>query len=369
MPFPVESVSPTLAPQVLDCLPDPIAVVDADGTIVAVNRAWEQFGQENGATAARSGVGVNYLTVCRHADGLHAAEGHAVGDGLAAVLAGDLPRFTLEYPCHAPHEERWFSVTVRPLQPPDAGAVVVHTAVTAQKQAAVLEQFLGDSLAHHLRNPLTRMQLAAQLLERQLAAGGVPERDRLAPIADGLTGATRQMTALLDGVQRGLALPALPAVTLDRRPTDLVTLVGERLSALRQRTPLPAIALDARIAQAHGSWDGARLGEALDHLLENALTYSPPESAVQVRVDRLSETTTPWVALEIADQGIGIPADDLPHVFVRFYRGRNAIAYAPGTGLGLTWARRLIGLHGGSVALASREGDGTTATVRLPLAA
>jgi len=168
-------------------------------------------------------------------------------------------------------------------------------------------------------------------------------------------------------VQQGLQLPALRAITLERRSIDLVLLLDERLTVLRQRTPAPTVTLESHEATATGRWDALRLSQALDHLLDNAVTYSAADSPISVTVARTVETTAPWVVLTVRDRGIGIPAEDLPHVFARFYRGRNAIAYAPGTGLGLTVARQLIGLHGGSLALASTEGEGTMATVRLPL--
>jgi signal transduction histidine kinase len=367
MPFPVQGVSMTLAAHVLDSLPDQLAVVDDAGTILAVNAAWDEFARENGGEADRVGVGVNYVDVCRRARGRNAAEGQAVADGLSAVLAGDTPSFALDYPCHAPGEERWFLLTARPLPPPDGGALVMHTAVTVQKQAAVLEQFLGESFAHQLRNPLTRVELSAQLLQRQLDRRGVLSGDRLRAALADMRAATAQMTDLLSAVQRGLALPALTDIALERRPINLVELVEERVTVLRRRTPSPTLTLDSAEANLVGHWDSARLGRALDHLLDNAVAYSRPDSPVSVALERAVDTASPWAVVGVRDAGIGIPADDLPHVFARFYRGRNAISYAPGTGLGLTEARQLIALHGGSLALASREGEGTTATVRLPL--
>jgi signal transduction histidine kinase len=70
----------------------------------------------------------------------------------------------------------------------------------------------------------------------------------------------------------------------------------------------------------------------------------------------------------VQDQGIGIPAADLPHMFERFQRGRNVKGQIAGTGIGLAAARQLIEEHGGRVTMDSREGHGTTVTIRLPLA-
>jgi signal transduction histidine kinase len=73
--------------------------------------------------------------------------------------------------------------------------------------------------------------------------------------------------------------------------------------------------------------------------------------------------------LNVRDHGVGIPADELPHVFDRFYRGRNVVGKVQGTGIGLAGVRQIIEQHGGQVTVTSTEGDGTTVSVRFPLAA
>ncbi len=87
----------------LDALPVNVAVLDEDGLIVATNRAWEEFGRENGLTDTT--LGVSYLDVCDVADDPTADE---VAAGIRAILAGDTSEFSLEYPCHSPDERRWF---------------------------------------------------------------------------------------------------------------------------------------------------------------------------------------------------------------------------------------------------------------------
>ncbi|HSH80956.1 MAG TPA: ATP-binding protein [Herpetosiphonaceae bacterium] len=118
---------------VLDALPSHIAVLDRAGTIIAVNAAWNTFARANGDPTLRStGTGVNYFDVCRRATGSEAARALA---GIEGVLDGTLPRFSLEYPCHSPGEQRWFLLDATPLDVPGAGAVVVHTNITEHKRA------------------------------------------------------------------------------------------------------------------------------------------------------------------------------------------------------------------------------------------
>jgi len=118
----------------LDALPERIAVLGPDGAILHVNRAWRRFAAEHGAghgTAyAAAAVGADYLAAC-HPGG----EGRQARDGIAAVLDGRTDRFQMEYALPAACGERWFSMSVTPLQADWRGAVVAHTDITARRQA------------------------------------------------------------------------------------------------------------------------------------------------------------------------------------------------------------------------------------------
>lgn len=121
---------------ILDALGTIIAVLDRTGTIIAVNAAWEQFAQTQGdPTLAHTGVGVNYLDVCRRARGRWSEEALQAAAGLEAVLAGDLAEFTLEYPCHSPTEQRWFLLQAAPLRASGGRVVVSHLNITQRKLA------------------------------------------------------------------------------------------------------------------------------------------------------------------------------------------------------------------------------------------
>jgi len=132
----MDATHETFPQAVLDALTDHIAVLDANGVIVAVNAAWQRFARDNAASPLiASGVGLNYLEACRGAADRGDATAREALAGLQAVLAGDCLEFALEYPCHAPTEERWFRVRATPLQPPHRGVVVAHTNITPRKAA------------------------------------------------------------------------------------------------------------------------------------------------------------------------------------------------------------------------------------------
>ena len=124
---------------VLDSLPQHIAVLDRQGVIVSVNKSWRQFARENDAPAlTRNGAGLNYLTVCAQAvGGPSGEEAAAVLAGIRGVLDGSLNEFHLIYPCHSPDEQRWFRLNVTPLHGSHGGVVVSHANITTRREAEV----------------------------------------------------------------------------------------------------------------------------------------------------------------------------------------------------------------------------------------
>lgn len=131
--------SEAFAQNVISSLNANIAVLDAQGTILAVNQSWHEFAQQNGSINATTiGPGVNYLGVCQQAvdfDGDPYAQ--AALNGVRMVADGRAPEFVLEYPCHAPDELRWFSMKVLPLEGVHNGLVVAHENITERKQAGI----------------------------------------------------------------------------------------------------------------------------------------------------------------------------------------------------------------------------------------
>lgn len=117
---------------ILDALPEHVAVLDHSGCIILVNAAWRRFARANGdKDLKRSGPGVNYLDIFQ--PGVTKEDGYAeeAYRGLRGVLEGTLPIFSMEYPCHASAEERWFVMNVAPVMSQDIGVVVSHINISA----------------------------------------------------------------------------------------------------------------------------------------------------------------------------------------------------------------------------------------------
>ena len=129
----------TFISDVLDSLSEHIAVIDERGVITAVNASWRRFADENGVSDdAVAFVGTNYLDVCARSMGRPRGE-ESVGayEGIKAVLGGARSGFSLKYPCHSSHQQRWFILHVMPLIGANNGAVLIHQNVTDQHRAEV----------------------------------------------------------------------------------------------------------------------------------------------------------------------------------------------------------------------------------------
>ena len=122
---------------ILDSIDAHIAVLDQQGIVVAVNRPWRRFAQENGLKSGGAfnsvDVGANYLDVCHRSTGPSSEGAMTARDGILAVLEGRVPVFYLEYACHSPERQRWFMMTATPLETDEHGVVIAHTDITARK--------------------------------------------------------------------------------------------------------------------------------------------------------------------------------------------------------------------------------------------
>jgi two-component system sensor histidine kinase VicK len=153
-----------------------------------------------------------------------------------------------------------------------------------------------------------------------------------------------------------------PELVGPREPVDLVTVT--RSIAQRYEGEHHTFIVEAP-EQVVGRYDARRIEQLLEHLPENAVTYSPQGGTVTLRL---------WqdegiAHLTVADQCIGIPTGDLPYLFDRFHRGANIDDRRfPGWGLGLSICRRIVEQHGGQISVSSREGEGSTFHVTLPTA-
>jgi signal transduction histidine kinase len=221
-----------------------------------------------------------------------------------------------------------------------------------------LREFVAD-VSHELRTPIAALRMYNEL-ERD---GQVDEATR----AEFIARSTEQIRRLEWLSTNLLDLSRIDAgiFPLDVRPGDLRDPVQAVVQALSEVAVERGVALDSSVP---GSpvvlpFDRERVVQLLTNLVGNALKFSQRDGAVSV----LLEETPDGAVLEVRDDGPGIPADELPHVFERFYRGTNTgDARASGSGLGLAIVRSIVEMHGGEIDVASVVGEGTAFRITLP---
>jgi two-component system sensor histidine kinase SenX3 len=256
-----------------------------------------------------------------------------------------------------------FAVRVAPLGPAvgDGGLILVlaEDQTESRRVDEVRRDFVAN-ISHELKTPVGALALLAETVEE-----AADDPDAVLRFA----GRMRQEAArLTDLVQDLIMLSRIQAAepVPDPSPVQLDSVVAEALDRCRLKATARGISLE--VSGEHGIailGDEDLLVTALRNLLENAVAYSPDKTRVQVT----TRAADSWMAeVSVTDQGIGIPERDRERIFERFYRVDPARSRATGgTGLGLAIVKHVTVAHGGNVSVWSKEGGGSTFTLRLPL--
>ncbi len=221
------------------------------------------------------------------------------------------------------------------------------------------QQAFVANASHELRTPLTLIRATADVARR-----GLGDEDPQRKLLDQILGESDHMGRLIEDQ---LLLSRLDSADLPitQQRVSLETLLPAIHETVARLAESRGLRLD--IPPAEGSvWaDPTRLRQVLLVLLDNAIRHTPSGGAIRIEVERKGQE----VEIHVADTGAGIPVQDLPHVFERFYRGDPAHT-ASGSGLGLSIAKALVEAQGGFISLESRVGKGTIVHLRLkaPLA-
>jgi two-component system sensor histidine kinase BaeS len=179
--------------------------------------------------------------------------------------------------------------------------------------------------------------------------------------------ASLRMSRLVDELADVMRLRAGSEIDLHRESFDLVVLARRIADDHGRATERHRIQVVSAVEALIGFWDGPRLERVLGNLLGNAIKYSPEGGEVTIRIPREGNGDAEVAVLSVEDRGVGIPQADLSLIFERFRRSGNVERFA-GSGIGLAGAKRIVELHGGTIAVTSTEGQGSTFTVRLPTA-
>lgn len=343
------------AQAVLDALPSQVAVLDSAGSIVAVNRAWRRFAEENDASPrVRDGVGLDYLAACLRAKGSAADDAAEAAEGIRAVIEDGRPLFTLEYPCHSPDTQRWFLLTASPLGTADGGAVVAHIDVTtrrlAQQQARERQQALAraarlhtvgalsSALAHEIAQPLTAIghfNYAALTLLGDRGPGADEVRALLRQTEDQVDRAATIVRRLKEFIRHGSLRREQSDVR--RAVEDAVELIGHL--AMRKRVQ---VRLQCPEHPAEAWIDGIQVTQVIVNLLCNSIEAIEQADAELREIDVRVTPQDEAVRVTVSDTGPGLDPAWGDRIFDVFETAKST-----GAGIGLAVSRSIAEAHGG----------------------
>ncbi len=333
--------------RILDALEDPVVVIDGDGVVLEHNAtAATLVGLEGNSSTDRIGLGDLVRNPVAMREILELARG----------LASDCPgtrRVNFSTTGESDMVVRDFEVSLRRLD--DAGRIllVLHDTTREREIARLKSEFVAKA-SHELRTPLSSIRATLEMLEtgdledpdhrREMMAIASEESDRLARMVDDMLDISR--------IEAGVARPRIERI-------DLGDLVDETVDGLRATAQKRSI--DLRVLSGQGGLevegDRVMLATVVTNLVGNALKYVPEGERVTIEV--APEDLTRSVVVTVTDTGLGIPEEDLPRIFEKFYRVSRYERKAQGTGLGLDLCRNIVErVHQGRIGVDSRVGEG-----------
>jgi PAS domain S-box-containing protein len=369
---------------IIDSLSAHICVLDDNGEIIAVNKAWRRFSTANPPIVGNIAEGTNYLAICDAAKGEDADIAGAFAAGIRAVLQGPSDMFSLEYPCHSEDEQRWFMGRVTRLSEDVHGhAVVAHENISEQKllekdqlrlqtQINQLEKAeslgrIAGAIAHNFNNTL-----AAVLGNLELALEDISAEAPSKSLQAALKAAWRASE------MSGLMLTYLGQTVENQEPVDFSLVCEQAVPLLLLAKPNDVeittnFPTPGQIVRANAT----QIQQILSSLLANAwesMESKPGWIRVAIRTVEPHEISAKhrypldyqiqdnaYVCLLIEDSGSGIAERDLDNLFDPFFTSKF-----PGRGMGLSVVLGILRVHSGAITVESRLGRGSTFRVYLP---
>jgi signal transduction histidine kinase/integral membrane sensor domain MASE1 len=352
---------------ILSSLRSSVAVLDRRGRVVALNEGWSPFGDDVGASCVGGlRIGASSADVCEFAVGPDSPHVGAALTGIQSVIDGAEPSFLLEWPRTGAPDERWFEMSVLPLNRAEGGAVVSLTDITRRKQMELdaqqtrqeLAHFtrvsamgeLAASLAHELNQPLAGILANAQAGQRFLAAG-CTDLDEIRAILADIVEDDRRAGEVIRRLREMLRKGAPSRVLL-----DLNALIGDVAKLLGSDALMRglSIMLDFDPKLPPVTADRVELQQVVLNLLVNAMEAMAASQATgRTVVVRTACPQPGTVQVSVQDAGTGIVA--ATSIFEPFYTTK-----ADGMGMGLSIARSIIQAHGGQIWTENNSTGGAT---------
>jgi len=237
---------------------------------------------------------------------------------------------------------------------------LVLETIALRREKEMLRENFAAIVSHELKSPLNAVQQNLFVLSRQLTDAATPEQQ------ERLDRMQSRIADLLEMVDTWLRSVTVDAGSIEERfgPLPISLPITKAIECVEPHATRKGVAITTSFGPSPVTvlGDEVTLTEAFTNIVGNAIKYSHPNGTVTITTKRLNTE----VRVDIADDGVGIADDDLPHVFEDFYRSDTGALQVEGIGLGLAISRRIIEAHDGTVSIESRAGEGTTVTVLLP---
>lgn len=329
---------------VLEVMTDGVLILDEQGRVQQINRAAEEMFELQAAEV----IGRSLIEALRN---------HQIQElWQSSRVRGETGSIAVEIPGRG----LYLNCIASPLGKGLPGStLLLFQNLTRMRRLETVRQDFVSNISHELRTPLASLKALTETLQEGALDDPPAARGFLARMETEVDALTQMVEELLEltRIESGrtpLRLAPTQAERLLLAAVERLKVQAERAGLILEIDPepnLPEVMVDAR-----------RMEQVLVNLLHNAIKFSPNGGTIRLSARRDGG----WILIQVADPGIGIPADDLPRIFERFYKTDRARA-GGGTGLGLAIARHLVEAHGGKIRVESKEGAGSTFSISLPI--
>ncbi|MDY6892479.1 MAG: ATP-binding protein [Chloroflexota bacterium] len=253
----------------------------------------------------------------------------------------------------------FLGVIATPLEE-DSGCLLILNDLTELQQLQIARHDLASNISHELRTPIASIKAIAETLHEGAIEDSAVAKDFVGKINAEVDKLAQMVQELgeLSRIESGEA-------PFQIQPFDMTEAISQAVGRLTPQADRVGLKLEttssSTLPKALG--DSDLIGHVLVNLIHNAIKFTPPGGKISVS----AELENSYILVSIADTGVGIPADDLPRIFERFYKADRARS-GSGTGLGLAIAKHIIESHNGSIRVHSMEGKGSTFRFTIPLA-
>lgn len=241
------------------------------------------------------------------------------------------------------------------------GALLIMRTISHEMEVLKIKSDFVSSISHEFKTPLTSIRALAERLQDGKVKNEAKMQQYFSFIAQDTDKLTRLVKNILDfsKIEDGKK-------EYDFVETDVAQLVDQQIQTFRTDELHKDVKVHFRIFEDIPKLEVDReaLYQVINNLLDNAVKFSPAKKGIDVNIRKEAES----VIIEVKDEGIGIPQDELDKIFDKFYQGKNALKQTvKGTGLGLTLAKHAIEAHGGRITVKSKVGEGTTFSLIFPI--